>query len=293
MAAGVAQQHLAGGVRSDLLPELLRDGLADRLDRPVAGQVVLDDLAVGTLGPPGDRFAVHGDRGLLDDLLGEDPHRVVVAVGLVQLQRGELGVVLEVRALVAELLAHLEHLLHAADDQPLEVQLGGDAEVEVEVVRVDVGLERPGVGAAVDQLQDRRLDLGEAAPGQRVADAAHHRRPGVGDVARLRSDDQVDVAGADPGLGVGQSLVLVRQRPQRLAGQLQRRRLHRQLALVGGHHLTGHPDVVAEVDVVLPQVEQLVAHPLRGRPAPAGRRSRRAGWRNRSRRASASAAPDR
>ena len=93
-------------------------------------------------------------------------HRVVVAVGLVQLQRGELRVVLEVRALVAELLAHLEHLLHAADDQPLQVQLGGDPEVEIQVVRVDVGLERAGVGAAVDELQDRRLHLGEPAPGQ-------------------------------------------------------------------------------------------------------------------------------
>ena len=123
--------------------------------------------------------------------------------------------------------------------QPLEVQLGGDAQVEVEVVGVDVGLERPGVGAAVDRLQDRGLDLGEAAGVQRVADAAHDRGPLVGRGARLGPHDQVDVPRPDARLGVGQALVLVGQRPQRLAGQQHRVGADRQLARVGGDHLAG------------------------------------------------------
>ena len=61
-------------------------------------------------------------------------------------------------------------------------------------------------------------------PLQRVADAAHDGRARVGDVAGLGADDQVDVAASDPGLGVGQALVLVGQRPQRLAGQRRRTR---------------------------------------------------------------------
>ena len=83
--------------------------------------------------------------------------------------------------------------------EPLEVQLGGDPEIEIHVVGVDVGLERPGVRTAVDQLQDGGLDLGEAACVQGVADAAHDRRARVGDVARIRADDEVDVALAGPG----------------------------------------------------------------------------------------------
>ncbi len=128
-----------------------------------------------------DRRAVDGGRRLLDELLGEHPHGVVVAVRLVHLERGELGVVLEVGALVAELAADLEDLLHAAHQQPLEVQLGGDPQVQVHVVGVDVRLERARVGTAVDQLQHRRLDLDEAAGVQRVADAAHHGGALVGD----------------------------------------------------------------------------------------------------------------
>ena len=219
MAAGVAQQHLARGVRGDLLAELLRDRLADRLHRPVAGQVVLDDLAVGVR-PPGDRRAVDRGRGLLDELLGQDAHGVVVAVRLVHLERRELRVVLEVDALVAELPADLEDLLHAADEQPLEVQLGRDPQVEVHVVGVDVGLERPGVGAAVDELQHRRLDLGEAAGVQRVAHAAHDRRARCRRCRGPPAGRSGRRSGPDPGLGVGQALVLVGQRPQRLAGEL-------------------------------------------------------------------------
>jgi hypothetical protein len=52
---------------------------------------------------------------------------VVVAVGLVPLEHRELGVVLVRDALVAEVLAELVHALEPADDQPLQVQLGGDA----------------------------------------------------------------------------------------------------------------------------------------------------------------------
>ena len=70
------------------------------------------------------------------------------------------------------------------------------------------------------ELEDRRLDLDEAARVQRVADAAHDRRARVGDVARLGPHDQVDVALPDARLGVGQPLVLVGQRAQRLAGDL-------------------------------------------------------------------------
>jgi hypothetical protein len=50
--------------------------------------------------------------------------------------------VFEVRTFVAERPADLEDLLHPTDDQSLEVQLGRDPQVQIEVVGVDVGLER-------------------------------------------------------------------------------------------------------------------------------------------------------
>ena len=95
---------------------------------------------------------------------------LVVGVGLVPLEHRELGVVLVGDALVAEVLAELVDAVDAADDEPLEVELGRDPQVEVAVERVVVGGEGPRQGAAVERLQDRRLDLDEAVL---VEPAAH------------------------------------------------------------------------------------------------------------------------
>ena len=64
-----------------------------------------------------------------------------------------------IHALVAELAPDLEHLLEAAHEQALEVQLGGDAQIEILVERVVVRDEGARVRAAQDGMQDGRLHL--------------------------------------------------------------------------------------------------------------------------------------
>src|SRR5256885_581854 len=55
-------------------------------------------------------------------------------------------------ALVAEVLRELVHLLEAADDEPLEIQLVGDAEVEILAEQVRRRDERLGEPAAVARV---------------------------------------------------------------------------------------------------------------------------------------------
>jgi hypothetical protein len=117
-----------------------------------------------------------------------------------------------VDALVAEDAADLEDPVDAADDEPLEVELERDAQRHVEVERVEVGRERPGRRAAVHRLQDRRLDLDEAVAVQHVAHGPHDGGAVVHHPAAVGVDDEVDVALPDPQLGVGEAVVLVRQR---------------------------------------------------------------------------------
>lgn len=112
----------------------------------------------------GDRGSEGGGGRALDEFAGQVEHHVVVGERLVGLQHGEFGVVLVGHPLITEGASHLEDLLHAADTEPLEIQLGRDPQVEVEVVGVDVGGEGAGVGAAVDLLEHRGLDLQIAAP---------------------------------------------------------------------------------------------------------------------------------
>ena len=60
--------------------------------------------------------------------LGNIHHAMEISVGLVELHRGEFGVVLGVHALIAEDASDLIDALHTAHDQTLQRQLGGDAQ---------------------------------------------------------------------------------------------------------------------------------------------------------------------
>jgi hypothetical protein len=84
--------------------------------------------------------------------------------------------VLRRQPLVAEVLADLVDPLQPADDQPLQVELVRDPQEEVPVQRVVMGCEGTGERAAVERLEDRRLDLEEAALVEPVAHRAHDLR---------------------------------------------------------------------------------------------------------------------
>lgn len=94
-----------------------------------------------------------------DHLLGHLHEVVHVGVGHVELADAELGVVREVDRLVAEDATHLVHAVEAADDELLEVQLGSDAEEEVEVERVVVRDEGLGRRSSGDHVHHGGLDL--------------------------------------------------------------------------------------------------------------------------------------
>ena len=107
-----------------------------------------------------------------EQLLGELHQVLVGRVRLVELEHRELGIVLRRQPFVAEVAVDLEDALEAADHEPLQVELGRDAQVEIEVERVVVGDERPRRGAAGDRLHHRRLDLEEAARVEERAERA-------------------------------------------------------------------------------------------------------------------------
>src|SRR6185312_15688289 len=99
----------------------------------------------------------------LDELFGEVHQVVVVSVGLVELEHGELGVVPGADAYVAEVAVDLVDAVEAADDEALQVKLRRDAEEEVDVEFVVVRGEGARGGPASDGLHHRRLDFEVAA----------------------------------------------------------------------------------------------------------------------------------
>ena len=202
------------------------------------------------------RRARHLERDCLDEVLHPHHRVVVVGIRLVPLQHRELVRVLVRDPLVAEVLADLVDALEPADDQPLQVELGRDPEVEVLLEVVPVGDERLREGAAVARLQHRRLDLDEAVrvevPPDRGDDAAAGEKVG----ARLLVHQQVEVALAVALLDVGEAVERVRQRRAVLRQQLELDHLQRRLAAARLGRVAGDADDVAEVDVDLAR-EQL------------------------------------
>ena len=188
-------------------------------------------------------------RDRLDELLDPGHRVVVVRVGLVPLDHRELGRVLVGHALVAEVLGELVDALEPADDEPLEVELGRDAEVEVLVELVRVGHERVGERAAVARLEDRRLDLDEPAIVEVAPDRGHHAGAQLEVGARLLAHQQVEVALPVAGLGLGQPVEGVGQRPPDLGEQLELGDGKRRLAALRLRGNPGDADDVAEVEV--------------------------------------------
>ena len=189
-------------------------------------------------------------RRVAQDLLGEVHQVVVVPVRRVELHHRELGVVADRDSLVAKAPVDLEHALEAADDEALQVELGGDAQEHLLVERVVVGDERLRVGAARDRMEHRRLDLHEAVLDHEAAD--RRQRLAARDEARPRGvvGDQVLVAMAILLLGVGDAVELVGQRPQALGEQAQALDLDGQLAGLGLEERALGADDVAEVEAL-------------------------------------------
>ena len=119
---------------------------------------------------------------------------------------------LEGHAFVAEVLAELVDPLEAAHDEPLEVELGGDAEVEVAIERVVVRDERARRRAAVERLQHGRFDLEKARVVEASANACHHAGARDEALARRRVRHQIEVALAVSDLDVLQAMVAIRKR---------------------------------------------------------------------------------
>ena len=196
------------------------------------------------------------ELGLADGFRGDFPQQIlgkvheigIHRVGLIELQHGEFGIVPGGKPFVAEVAVELEHFAAAADEQPLEIQLGGDAQIHRQVERVVVGDERARRGATGDHLQHRRFDFHESGVVKVVADRAHDVGAQCEAFAGFRIGDQIDIAAAVPQFGVGEALVLVGQRPQGFAEQGEIRHAHGQLALAGAEHLALGADDVAEIE---------------------------------------------
>ena len=155
-----------------------------------------------------------------------------------------------VDALVAKVSADLEDPFKAPDDQSLQVELGGNAETEIDVEGIGMGDERAGDGPAGLKLEYRCLNLEKVFRHQHVphggddleADPEH--APGV----LIRQE--VDFALTIAHLRLAQPVPFVGKWSEGLREQLQFGELDRKLAPLAHDHFPGGPHPVSEVGLV-------------------------------------------
>ena len=196
------------------------------------------------------RGAARIDGGLADQFFGEVHQPLVIRVRGVELHHREFRIVTRRNAFVTEIPVDFEHALEAADNQPLQIKLGRDAQEHLHVERVVMRDERLGRRAAGNRMQHRRLDFHEVRLRHEVADRRERLRARDERLARFRRHDQVDVALAIAHFLVGETVELVRQRAQRFRQQAQFRAAHRQFALVRAKQHALRRDDVAQVPLL-------------------------------------------
>src|SRR5579884_110930 len=155
-----------------------------------------------------------------DHLFHQLHHVVVVSIRLVALHHGELRVVAAINALVAEVAPDFVDAINTADDEPLEIEFDGDTQVEVAIQRVVMRDKGASGCAAIEGLQDGRLDLQKTM----FIEIATH---GADDAAARDKDsaylfavgDQVKVPLALAQFSIFQTMILLRQGAQGLGEQ--------------------------------------------------------------------------
>ena len=151
-------------------------------------------------------------------------------------------------AFVPEVAIDLEHPLHAADRQPLQIQLGRDPQEELHVERVVVRHERPRQRAAGNRLHHRRLDFQEAVPLQKIANRSDRGGANLEHPPHLGVDDHVEITLAIANLDVLQAMPLLGQRQETLCEEFELCRPDRQLVGLGAKQVSGHADLIAKVE---------------------------------------------
>ena len=187
-----------------------------------------------------------------------------IGVGLVQLHRGKLRVVLGVHALVPEDAANLIHPVHATHDQPLQGQLRGNAHIHINIQGVVMGDKGPGRSAASQGVQHRGLHLDIAHIVQIAAHELKELRPDQEVVLHVRVHHQVYVPLAVAEFLVLEAMELLRQGQKGLGEQGDVFRPDAHLPPLGAENLAVHTHDVPNVKFLEFLVNRLVHLVLAG-----------------------------
>src|SRR5205807_4387580 len=141
----------------------------------------------------------------------------------------------------------LEDAVVAADDEPFEIELEGNAQIEIHVERVVMSSEGSRHRPTGQRLQHGRLDLDKAATLEKCPRLFDQAAAAEEDVHHLGVGDQVEVALPVAELLVLETVIFLGKGPQRLGEQHEILDLGSDLATLGSEQRAVETDDVPQV----------------------------------------------
>src|SRR6185437_3186991 len=202
--------------------------------------------------------AVHVLRHLRQQVFRELHHVVVVGVGLVELEHGELRIVLRRDALIAEVAVDLVHALQPAHHQTFQVKLRRNAQIEVNVESVVMSDERARGRSSGDRLHHGCFDFDVTASVKKTADRLDNLAALDEDLAHVLVHDQVHITLAITQLHVLQTVPFLWQWQEIFAEEGDLFHMDGQLSGTRAEQVSADANVIAQIEQ-LKKIETLVA----------------------------------
>ncbi len=185
---------------------------------------------------------------MAEQFFGEVHQIFIGCIGLIELHHGEFRVVAYRNTFIAEVAVDFEDPLQAADNQSLQVQFRGNAQIQLHVQGVVMGYKRPGRRSARNLVHHGCFDFKEIAVGHEAADQVDDAGTLDEYFTRFRIDDQVNIALTVAGFHIGQAMEFFRQRQERLDQQSYGADMQGQFTGLGAERIAFSADDIADVE---------------------------------------------
>ena len=117
-----------------------------------------------------------------------------ITVSLVQFDRRKFRIMTGIDAFITEAAVHFKNAFQAADEEAFEVEFRSDAQEDIHIEGIVMGLERTGRSTAGNGMEHRRFDFKEVAVIEVLTNAFDDFRTLDEGIRDFRIDDEVEVA---------------------------------------------------------------------------------------------------